>query len=1227
MPACVGRERELAWITARLDATSANGTGAVVVSGPSGIGKSRLLDELRDQARSVSFPVLEGWCIRHAAFAPFLSIASQALAWLRARDEQHLLSTAHLEALAPLVSARVPRGRDDVDATEAAAGFTEAVTRLLSAVGRQRPVLVLIRGAARMDEASSALVRALLDSAGPAGEATPGAAPALLVASTRERTLTAAFDHARTELLPMQGLDADAFGRLLTDPALLQRLQAATDGNPAVLLGLLGRPPTSRGDEVLSRMEELGEVPRRVVATLALADRPLPVHVLAAAIGVDAPSVHRAVPPLVGADLARRTLDPAVGDVVVGLARYDDGARVLAGYADAECSAIRARLGAALAEWGRATPEEVVRHRLAGGVGAGLVSESMEVARSLLRRHAPASALALLEACAQVADAATLKDVATLAVAAARATGAETEARGHVLRAREANPDDPELARLEAAIALAEGDLARAERALDHAEAKLATGDDEQRATVLLTRAELRFQQGRFEESERLAMDALARAPEGPLVAQARNVVTKVLLVRRDFDRGQAWTEQSLELARARRSQDELLRGLINLGVVAIWRDDLDEAQRRFVEARAVAQRGGSMMLQGVLRENEAVVAHLQARYGDALRSYQEALEILTRVGNHRFVARVANNLGELYAQVGASDRARRLFEHAARVSRGSTGTLAAESRMLRAQVELVEGRSDAAAEAAREAARHFAAAGDTERLAGARLLLIRAALMDGDVARVEQLLGEVPDDAAVSPRTRAERAAFEAEWERARGHDGLPAARRALERAEAVADRELQFRAEVLVATALLHRGDVLTARRHAERASSLRAAILGAVPDALRPGFGAQLERTGIAQLEARLETYAAPASALMTVGRPSITAPAMDATGLVGESAAMRELRRRIQRVAPQDVTVLIQGESGTGKERVAEALHRGSRRREGPLVKVNCAALAEGVLLSELFGHERGAFTGADRRRRGRFEIADGGTIFLDEIGDVSPATQAALLRVLQERSFERVGGNETLRVDVRVLAATNRDLDAMVAARTFREDLFFRLSSLTIKLPPLRERRDDLPVLAAWFLERAAAESGTRPRRLTTAALRRLGEHGWPGNVRELENVLRASALLAETDDLSPEDLQGLPDLNRPSPPGAYQSIPPPPPSGASANEVDLVYQRIRHGGVALFDMRREIERGCIAQALDEAGGNITRAATLLGMKRPRLSQLVREYGLAKGGTPEDNAES
>ncbi len=340
-----------------------------------------------------------------------------------------------------------------------------------------------------------------------------------------------------------------------------------------------------------------------------------------------------------------------------------------------------------------------------------------------------------------------------------------------------------------------------------------------------------------------------------------------------------------------------------------------------------------------------------------------------------------------------------------------------------------------------------------------------------------------------------------------------------------------------------------------------------------------------------------------------------------GIVGESAAIRELRRRISRVASKEVKVPLRGEPCKDKERVAEALHQGPHRKGEALVQVNCAALAAGVLLSELFGHERGAFTGAERRRRGRFEIADGGTIFLDEIGDVTPATQAALLRVLQERTFERVGGNETLKVDVRIIAATNRDLAQMVRDKTFREDLYFRLSSLTIQIPPLRERLEDLPLLAAHFLERDARASGAEPRKLSASSLRRLAEHPWPGNVRELENVLRASALFCDGDEITPDDLQGLPELSRASSLAPPASSAPMKGAPAEVDEVDVVYERIRHGGISLFDMRREVEKGCIARALDEARGNITRAAALLGMKRPRLSQLVREYGLAKGNDP------
>jgi DNA-binding NtrC family response regulator/tetratricopeptide (TPR) repeat protein len=868
-----------------------------------------------------------------------------------------------------------------------------------------------------------------------------------------------------------------------------------------------------------------------------------------------------------------------------------------------------------------------MHHRLAGELFEHIGEDTVRTARTLLRRHAPASALALVRQAAPHSTDESLRDLARIAARAARSLGAWSEARAIVDRAEAANPPDAELARVSATRSLSLGQLDEALAALDRADARATPDDLRQRAANAATRAELCYQRSRLDETERLARLAIELGrDDDEVVTDARNTLTKVFLARRELDQGWQWADQNLERAREKGASTEILRGLINLGVVSIMRGQLDEAVRQFDAARAVAPRSGSMMLRGVLRENEAVVAHLQGRFGDALQCYQEALGILTRVGNRRFLARVAHNLGELYVHVGEITRARRLSEYAAQVARDVAGALAAEGLMLRAQVELADARSEAARAILQQALAFYVASGDTERQGTARILLARAALLDGDVTRAATELAQTPDVASLSLRSRTEHCLVSAELARAQGADAFTPARRALELAEQGADPDQRFHAHVALALALLERGDLHAARRQAELAEALRNDLLGRVPESLRGSYGAQLGRSGIGALMPRLDLLASQTA----TAKPRPPAPSGDSMGLVGESAAMRELRRRIQRVAPQDVTVLLRGESGTGKERVAEALHQASRRKNGPIVKVNCAALAEGVLLSELFGHERGAFTGAERRRRGRFELADGGTIFLDEIGDISAATQAALLRVLQERTFERVGGNETLKVDVRIITATNRDLAQMARDRQFREDLYFRLSSLTIQLPPLRERLEDLPTLAAWFLERDAQSAELPLRRLSPAALRRLMEHPWPGNVRELENVLRASALFAEGDEIQPEDLQGLPET---SPVTGFASIPPPGTSVHAAplalddrSSVDVVYERIRSEGISLPDMRHEIERGCIANALKETSWNITRAAALLGMKRPRLSQLVREYGLARDHDIDDNAE-
>jgi DNA-binding NtrC family response regulator len=313
------------------------------------------------------------------------------------------------------------------------------------------------------------------------------------------------------------------------------------------------------------------------------------------------------------------------------------------------------------------------------------------------------------------------------------------------------------------------------------------------------------------------------------------------------------------------------------------------------------------------------------------------------------------------------------------------------------------------------------------------------------------------------------------------------------------------------------------------------------------------------------------------------------------LIGSGPAMRRVFEMIQKVAETDLTVLIRGASGTGKELVAQALHQHSPRKSQPFVAVNCAAISRELVESELFGHEKGAFTGADARRAGRFEAADGGTVFLDEIGDMAPETQAKVLRVLQERSLERVGGTQPIEVDVRVVAATHRDLETEVKNGRFREDLYYRLKVVELDLPPLRERNEDLPALAERFLEQVAERLGRDRKRLSDQALARLIRHSWPGNVRELRNVIEQAAVLAAGEAIEEADLNlsGDPD-------GDAAHLP-------------------HHSAVPFSDAKKRVvedfERSFLLRALRENDGNISRTAEAIGMVRQSLQQKIRELEL------------
>ncbi|NOY93836.1 MAG: AAA family ATPase [Deltaproteobacteria bacterium] len=1256
-PICVGRESELATLLDSYDRTREGGSLLTLVHGDAGAGKSRVLSELGRRLRLEGCPVLEGRAEPGRPFGAFASIVERALRFLTdvgAAPQVDLSDLACREGCHPFwyqhegaldgAAEGLPTdgGRfGPAKVMERRMRFFDAIAALLHEVSDVRAPLVLLHDLDRADAGTSRLLAHLLDGAGwgqPLGDSSRPRPGALFVASCRSILTdeTAAWSellsHPSGGTLELGPLDAEGVRAYLQSPEAIAQVLERTDGVPERLDLLLQARPLTPEESLGRRLAELPASARGLLEALAVLGHSGDLDTLAR-VSEQRPDAA-AMSALRGSPLVlTEVLD---GRILLSFARDNERERAY-GLIDAErrrglhsrfadhfAGSLDVERGVAGAFDQRAHCEQAARHALLAGNVERALPLTIVAARSLAARHAHGEAAALLEELPSDLLADSDEDLLAELAELHRMAGDYPRALEHAKALRAREPDSSSAARRLGDLLTQAGQLAEATRSLEEARRLAARADDARegaQAEALL--AELHYQRAAYDEGVICAQAALQAAGEDlALAVHARNTLGKVALARRDASAAAEYFEQNRAVAQAHGLEHAEAQALTNLGVAMLRRQDFEGARETFEDAIRVAAQAGDTRDHAIATENLAVLAHLRRDATAALHHYHEAITQLKRLGNRGMLARVANNLGELYLSLGDRTRARSLCDFATHMGGiHLSPTVRAEGLLLRGRVDLAEHELTEARGAFEAALSTFEAIGE-ERRVDAALALIRVCLAEGRVSDAEARVAALAHE-ELTPKRRAELALIGAELDRAAGRPPLSAARRACTLAEAARDPQRLLPALLHRCRAHLDEGDVGAAARDLDRAYEVDDELTALVPEVAQSAWAQRPVRELLAELDARLESGRNP-EGMHPSRRPSRppTQGAGDAEGrrlrqlfpdLVGSSSCMVHVSSMLEKVAPTDAMVLIRGESGTGKELVAEALHRHSSRRTRPMVKVNCAALVETLLLSELFGHERGAFTGATSRKKGRFELADGGTIFLDEIGDISPKTQVALLRVLQERRFERVGGTQAVEVDVRIVTATHRDLEAMVREGSFREDLYYRLRGVMIEVPPLRQRLDDLAELSEHLLARIARERGDSPKRLSADSVRLLATHAWPGNVRELENVLRSATLFSDAPTLQPAHLEAFASTFTPAFTEAAPSAPP-------AALEELLYTRVRGGELSLLEMKKTLERDCIVRAIAETDGNITRAAGLLGMKRPRLSQLVKQYGLLEGSS-------
>lgn len=758
-------------------------------------------------------------------------------------------------------------------------------------------------------------------------------------------------------------------------------------------------------------------------------------------------------------------------------------------------------------------------------------------------------------------------------------------------------------------VALARAKVQTASDVATRVSLRSPTGDSASGLACLL--AEVALAQGDLDAAGQRAMQAVHTAKGPRAWARGWNAWGKIAYRAGRYEEAETAFRRATE--RVPDTDPESVRASHNLALIALRRGEHARAAALLQDTVVRADSAGLVYGAALTRHNLAVALEHLGRYRAAWQFAAEAADRFARLGRAANLAGALHTLADLLRTFGERDRAAALLERAEGIAReaGLPGVLDLCERT-RGEMDLTQGEPARAAE-------RFAAVRDRLEDRGQQddadfcgALLAEALFEAGRVSEARGVAADIvgrgrgQNDEATG---RAWRVLGSIIRMQEGPGEALSALTRAWEVLQRSGQREPAAQSAMALAESLEDLGDEEAALALREEARALLGEMAVQVPEEFRKSFERRTGVPGESRTPAVQKSETAPPrSDHIVAARPRLRHLVPQ---IVGESRALDRVLVMLERVRNVPVPVLLLGESGTGKELFAEALHRLSSRSSGPFVRVNAAAFTDTLLLSELFGHEKGAFTDAHARKIGRFEAAHGGTLFLDEIGDVSERLQSALLRVLEDQSFQRVGGVETVHVDVRLVFATNKDLHALMKSGRFREDLYHRISGVEIRVPPLRERVEDIPALAEAFAREVGREVG-RTFTITREALGLLKTHPWPGNVRELRNVIRRVCLLMEGSTITPEVLSrevvGFDHRERLAQ-GALDAH-------------DGVFGR----GLSLDEALHEVEIALIREALRRTGGNIAAAARLLKVKRPRLSQMVKAYhlkeseaGAAKGG--------